>query len=149
MSSGRFENIDVYVTPPTVCGASKTPKVPQGCRAVAVTAVAAETALTGDIFLALPDPSGNQATSDFIGPVLVRVFADGGDLCILFGPAGAGITPDPAAMSPSANVCDIIPSGMFYEFMLEPQQQRSMYLRTRTGTATARYRLTSPLPGNR
>jgi hypothetical protein len=151
--SGRFEDWNVFYLPPTTNGATLTPKLPTGERAFLLTNAAQEVALSGDIFRAMPDAAGTAATNDFMGHVLVEFFADGDDLCILFGAAAAGLTPDPAAHSASnpANACDVVPANTRQRWMLSTKSQPSMYVRSRAGTAGAkvRYRVVSPLPGAR
>ena len=151
--SGKWEAWEVYVPPPQVNGSSLAAgkQTNAGCRAVAVTAVAVEVKLTGDIFLQPPDAAGNQATNDMTDSVIVRVKSDGDDLCVLFAGSGLALTPDPTATGTSANVCDTIDDGFFEDYVVSPKSCPSMYVRSRNGNAgaIARYRLSSPIAGSR
>lgn len=137
--------------PPTVNGATLAQKDPRGQRAVAVTAVASEVVLSGDIFLQPKDGGGNQGGVDMSLSVRVRFTADGDDLCLIFGAKGAGLTPDPAAVTGStpANVCGVIFKGTSEDYYVSPKSQPSVYVRGRTGAATMRYRVIGSLSDQR
>lgn len=140
---GRFEELDVFITPPTVNGSSLNPKFPEGARCVALTNVASQTNLTGDIFLQRPDGS-TVAGVDYKGFVMVRFFADGDDVAILFG--NGALTPDPAAVGASAGCCEVIKNGTYVDYLLSPAQHTVLSARAVNTTAKLRYRVSGPLP---
>lgn len=148
----RFLDMFVYKTPPTTNGASTAPKTPFGQRAASTTNLSVtEIVLTGDLFLQPPDAGGNQASSDYRGPVLVELFADGDDMAILAGPKGAALTPDLTAVGASANACERIVKGerLFLMFEAGSGKHDSLYVKNATTTGTLRYRVVSSLPGAR
>jgi hypothetical protein len=149
--AGKWDEWEVYVPPPRTNGSSLTPRTPYGGRRVAVTSAAAEVVLTGDVYLCPPDSGGNPATSDMTDVVMLRVTADKDDICVLFGAKGAALTPDPAAVGASANVCDIVIQGTFLDFVVSPKTDQSMYVRSRANNAgaTVAYRLAAPVSGLR
>lgn len=141
--SGRFDELDVFITPPTVNGSSLNPHYPEGARCVALTNVASQTNLTGDIFLQRPDGS-TVAGVDYKGFVMVRFFADGDDVALLFGTSA--LTPDPAAVGTAAGCCEVIKNGTYVDYMLSAAAHPILSARAVNTTAKLRYRVSSPLP---
>jgi hypothetical protein len=141
---GRWEEIEVFVTPPDINGSSLAPRTPLGPRCVATTAVVTHVQIDNDILLGMPDAAGNAATIASLGYNMVRIMADGDDLCIILDAAGTA-APDPAAVGASAGVCEIIKSGQYQDFMVTSVRHKFINVRSRTSAAQMRYRLSAPL----
>ena len=144
---GRFEEIEVFVTPPEVNGATLTPRTPLGCRCVATTAVVTHVQIDNDVLLQMPDPAGNAATIAMLGWNMLRIYADGDALCVIIDSAGTA-APDPAANGTAA-VCEIIPNGQFVDYMMTPGRHKFINVRSRTSTAQMRYRLSAPVSSSK
>jgi hypothetical protein len=139
---GRFEEIEVFVTPPEVNGATLNPRTPLGCRCVATTAVVTHVQIDNDVLLQMPDAGGTASTIPMLGYNMIRIYADGDALCVIFDAAGTA-APDPAANGTAA-ACEIIPNGQFIDYMVIPGRHKFINVRSRTGAAQMRYRLSAP-----
>lgn len=140
---GRWEEIEVFVTAPEVNGATRTPRDPLGCRCAATTTAVTHVQIDNDVLLAMPDQGGNAAGVAMLGWNMLRIYADGDALCVLFDLAGTA-APDPAANGTAAS-CEIIPNGQYMDYMVIPSRHKFINVRSRTGAAQMRYRLSAPI----
>ena len=146
--SNRYEEIEVFVTPPEVNGATLVPRTPLGCRCVATTTAVTHIQIDNDVLLAMPDAGGNAQNVAMLGWNMLRIYADGDALCVLIDAAGTA-APDPAANGASAAVCEIIPNGQFMDLMVSAPRHRFINVRSRTGAAQMRYRLSAPVASSK
>jgi len=138
----RWEEIEVFVPAPRVNGATLSPPDPRGCRCVAATTTVSHVRLDNDVLQQPPD-GANAAGVAMLGYNMIRIFADGDDLCVIFDAAGTA-APDPAANSTAAS-CEIIPKGQFIDYMVSATFDKYINVRSRASAAQMRYRISAPL----
>ena len=151
-----------YKLPPTLNGSGYTTgKQPTGQRAVPVSnAAVSEIKLTGDVFLAPPDASGNSSANDFKGDVVLELVVDGDDVAYVVGPSGGGaagptyqgLGPEAPTFAASATQA----SGLLYNKIADQvtftsgtrdHRHDSLYVIARNGTTgVLHYRVISTLP---
>jgi hypothetical protein len=144
----RYAMLDVYVTPPRQNVAAGT----NNQRVMAVTTASAVKKLQDDILVAVGtapsgQPAARQGELPGSGPVLVRFQATGGDVYIVFNPTNAAVVD--ATNATAADFGDRIPQDQYVDYLLTPGVDNYFAAATATGTATLKYRLSSPPANNR
>ncbi|HEY6783598.1 MAG TPA: hypothetical protein VI159_01530 [Gemmatimonadales bacterium] len=122
-------------------------------RAGQITALAVTTVAASASLLTMGNQTANQANANTLNIGLpghyITLYADGGDVYILFGPDQASVSsgnaPSPTATGANATgACFVIPTGVAMNVRPESNVDQWIGYVTKTGTATLRIAQTSP-----